>query len=126
MVVVCEHDPHADDVAPGNARVPQPEILAEGVRCLADDLQETLHRQLLDPVLISGVTAKLDDLADLAGGVQDVGDALVVPAAHRSTDCARMAWSRLFSPPAETMSTARPNSASSSRAMRMRSNRELS
>jgi hypothetical protein len=61
-----------------------------------------------------------------AGGVQDVGDALVVPVAHRSTDSARMARSRVFSPPAETTSTARPSSASSSRDMRIRSNRELS
>lgn len=48
--------------------------------------QETLHRQLPDPVLIPGVAARLDDLGDLAGGLQDVSDPLVVRATHRSTD----------------------------------------
>src|ERR1700691_449623 len=90
------------------------EIPAEGVRRLADDLQEeALHSELPDPVLVPGVPAELDDLGDLVGGVQNVGDALVVATAHRSTDCARMKRSRLFSPPAETTSTARPNIASS-------------
>src|ERR1700722_10384915 len=125
MVVVREHDPQADDVAPGNAGMLRAEVLAEGVRRLADDLQETLHREPPDPVLVPGVPAKLGDLGDFAGGIQDVGDALVVPAAHRSTDSARIARSRLFSPPAETTSTGRPSSASSSRDMRIRSNREL-
>ena len=101
------------------------EVLAEGVRRLADDLQETLHREPPDPVLVPSVPAKLDDRGDFAGGIQDVGDAFVVAAAHRSTDSARMARSRLFSPPAETTSTARPSSASSSRDMRIKSNREL-
>src|SRR5271157_374912 len=126
MVMVREDDPQADDVAPGNARVLCAEVLAEGVRRLADDLQEALHRELPDSVLVPGVPAKFDDLGDFAGGIQDVGDALVVPAAHSSTDSARMARSRLFSPSAETTSTGRPSSASSSRVMRIRSNRELS
>ena len=39
-----------------------------------------------DPVLVRGFPAKPDDFADFAGGIDDVGDALVVPAAHRSTD----------------------------------------
>src|ERR1035438_1744655 len=125
MVVVREHDPQADDVAPGNAGMLRAEVLAEGVRRLADDLQKTLHREPPDPVLVPSVPAKLDDRGDFAGGIQDVGDAFVVAAAHRSTDSARMARSRLFSPPAETTSTARPSSASSSREMRIRSNREL-
>ena len=37
-------------------------------------------------------------LADVAGGIQDVADALVIRAAHRSTDSARMARSRLSRP----------------------------
>jgi hypothetical protein len=71
----------------------------------ADDLQQALHREPPDPVLVPGIPAKFGDRADFAGGVQDVGDALVVPAAHRSTDSARMARSRVFSPPAETTSS---------------------
>jgi hypothetical protein len=50
------------------------------------NLQEALHRELPDPVFVPGVPAELDDRGDLTGGIQDVGDALVVPAAHRSTD----------------------------------------
>ena len=110
----------------GNAGILCAEVFAAGVRGLADDLQEALHRKLPDPVLVLGVPAKLDDLGDFAGSIHDVGDALVVPAAHRSADSARMTRSRLFSPPAETMSTGRPSSASSSRDTRIRSNRELS
>jgi hypothetical protein len=79
VVTVREHDPHADDVAPGDAGVPRAEFLAEGVRGLADDLQEALDRELPDPVLVPGVPARLDDRGDLGGCVQDVGDALVVP-----------------------------------------------
>src|SRR6202034_2686525 len=85
--------PQADDVAPGNSGMLCAELLAEGVRSLPDDLQQALYCELPDPVLVPGVPAKLDDRADFAGGVQDVGGALVVPAAHRSTDSARMARS---------------------------------
>jgi hypothetical protein len=42
MVMMGEHDPQADDVAPENGRMPYTEIVAEGVRRLADDLQEAL------------------------------------------------------------------------------------
>lgn len=126
VVMVCEHDPQADDVAPGNTGVASAEFLAQGVRGLADDLQQALHRELPDAVLVPGIPAEFGDLGDLPGGVEDIGDALVVPAARRSTDSARITRSRLFSPPAETTSTARPSSASSSRVMRIRSNRELS
>jgi hypothetical protein len=38
MVVVREHDPQADDVAPGNAGMLRAEVLAEGIRRLTDDL----------------------------------------------------------------------------------------
>jgi hypothetical protein len=78
--MVREHNPQADDVAPGNAGMLRAEVLAEGVRRLADDLQETLRREPPDPVLVPVVPAKLDDLGDFAGGIQYVGDALVVPA----------------------------------------------
>ena len=40
--------------------------------------------------------------ARFAGGIQDVGDAFVVSAAHRPTGSTRTALSRLFSPSAET------------------------
>jgi hypothetical protein len=42
-------------------------FLAEGVRGLAVDLGQALYCALPEPVLVSGVPAKLDDLADLAG-----------------------------------------------------------
>lgn len=71
------------------------EFLAEGVRGLADDLQQALYCELPDPVLVPGIPAKFGDRAGLAGGLQDVGDALVVPAAHRSTDSARMVRSQV-------------------------------
>jgi hypothetical protein len=88
--------------------------------------KEAFDCELPDPLFVPGVAAEPDDLRDFVGGVQDVGDPLVVAAAHRSTDSARMARSRPFRPPADTTSTARPNSACSSPAMCMRSNRELS
>src|SRR6185437_15619243 len=126
MVMMRERDAQANDVPPGNVGVLRAEVLAEGVRRLADDLQKALHRELPNPVLLPSLPANTDDVADLTGGIQDVSKALVVPSAHRSTDSARIARSRLFSPPAETMSTARPSSSSSSRDMRIRSKRELS
>ena len=45
MVVMGEHDPQADDVAPGNGGMPCAEVLAEGSRRLADDLQKALQSQ---------------------------------------------------------------------------------
>jgi hypothetical protein len=82
VVMVCQHDPKADDVAPRHAWVLRPEVFGEGVSCLADDLQEAFRCELPDPVFVSGVAAEPDDLRDFVGGVWDVGDALVVPAAH--------------------------------------------
>jgi hypothetical protein len=69
MIMMREHDPQAGDVTPGNAGMPCTEFLGEGVRGLADDLQESLHRELPDPVFVPGVPAKLDDLAYFAGGI---------------------------------------------------------
>src|SRR5258708_4736205 len=80
--MVGEHDPQADDVAPGDAGMPCSELLAEGVRGLADDLQQALRCELPDPVLAPGVPAKPGDFADFAGGIQDVGEAVVVPASQ--------------------------------------------
>jgi len=67
------------------------EVLAEGVRRLADDFQKAFHGKLPDPVLVPAFPADADNVTDLAGGIQDVSDTLVVPPAHRSTDSARMA-----------------------------------
>ena len=72
MVMVREHDPQADDVVPGNTGMLSAEVIAEGVRRLADDLQEAIHRQPPDPVLVPGIPAKLDDFGDLVDGVEAV------------------------------------------------------
>jgi Helix-turn-helix domain len=46
-----EHDPQADDVAPGNARILCPEVFAEGVRRLANDLEERGPRARAAPYM---------------------------------------------------------------------------
>jgi hypothetical protein len=79
------------------------EFLAAGVRGLADDLQQALYCEPPDPVLVLGVPAKLDDRADFVGGVQDVGNALIVPAAHRSMSLSGLSSPRAAEPKRRTL-----------------------
>jgi integrase len=126
MVVVRENDAQADDVAPWHFRMLGPEFVGQRVGRFSDDLQQALRRQLPEPVLVPCIAPDLRDVHDLVGSIKDVLYPLFVAAAHRSTDSARMCRSRSFSPPVDTTSTGWPSSSSSSLAIRMRSNRELS
>lgn len=71
----------------------------------AGDLQQPLHRQLPQPVLVPGFPAVLDHVSDQVSGIEDVQYPLAVGPAHRSTDSSRISRSRSLSPPADTTST---------------------
>ncbi len=86
MVVMGEHDPQADDVAPGNGGMPRVEVLAGEVAAspMTSRRRSTascLIRSLAQASRPSSMIAAISSAA-----YADVGDALVVPAAHRSTD----------------------------------------
>ena len=85
-----EHNPQARNVPPRHARVSFGRRTREGVRRLADDLEEPLCCAPHDGIAVEHGSAAIDDAGKLSCGVENVGETLLVSPGHRGTASRRM------------------------------------
>jgi hypothetical protein len=79
---MCKHRAQAHDVRPRNLRVASTTRFGHCSGRFTDDLEQALDGELTNPVDAKGILASGDNRGDLAGRVEDIGDALVVSLIH--------------------------------------------